>query len=40
MIICGLLDIDFAELLKGISKLKTLSTITYRKNEFGEYSVA
>ena len=36
---CGLIDIDFAELLKGISKLQTLSQIIYRKNELGEYSV-
>ena len=29
---CGLIDIDFAELLKGVSKLQTLSHIIYRHN--------
>ena len=36
---CGVSDADFAELIRGITKLKTLSQIIYRKNEFGEKSV-
>ena len=33
---CGVGDADFAELLRGITKLKALSQIIYRKNEIGE----
>ena len=36
---CGVVDSDFAELLRGIATLRTLSQIIYRRNELGGQSV-